>query len=239
MPWLSSVAAVIETWYPGQEAGNSLVQLLSGQVNPSGKLPVSWPDASGPHPDASLQEFGGGGGPTYFNEGLNVGYRWFEATGAKPEYPFGYGLSYTSFRYSDLRISSGPRGGYTVSATVSNTGRRAGADVAQCYIGFPAFTGEPARELRGFQRVSLAPGKKAVIRFPVTRGDLATWSGNPGTVGTWTVAAGKYDVYVGDSSDRAGLPLQGDINAVEAQLGPASGPGPAAPSPAIPVRSAR
>ena len=225
MPWLSSVAAVLETWYPGQSAGTSLVQLLGGQISPSGKLPVSWPVVGGPRPDASTAEFGGNGGPTYYDEGLNVGYRWYEATGAKPQYPFGYGLSYTSFRYSALHIASGPRGGYTVSATVTNTGRRSGADVAQCYVGYPPATGEPPRQLRGFQRVMLAPGKRAQVRFAITRGDLATWAGAPGSVGTWSVGAGRYDVYVGDSSDPAGLPLHSTLNPGAAQLGPASGPG--------------
>ena len=238
MPWLSSAAAVLETWYPGQEAGTSLVQLLSGQVSPSGKLPVTWPSPGGPRPGTSVREFGGGGGPTYYYEGLNVGYRWYQATGSKPQFPFGYGLSYTSFRYSGLHIGAGPRGGYTVTATVTNAGRRAGADVAQCYVGFPASTGEPPRQLRGFQRVWLAPGKKAVVRIPVTRGDLATWSGQPGTVGTWTVAAGRYDVYVGDSSDLAGLPLHATILAPESQLGPGSGPGPAGPPAPTPNGSA-
>ncbi|HUE61059.1 MAG TPA: glycoside hydrolase family 3 C-terminal domain-containing protein, partial [Acidimicrobiales bacterium] len=238
MPWLSSVAGVLETWYPGQAAGTSLVQLLSGQVDPSGKLPVSWPAPGDARPDATLTEFGGGGGPTQYDEGLNVGYRWYEVTGAKPQFPFGYGLSYTSFQYSGLHISSGPRGGFTVSATVTNTGRRSGAEVAQCYIGFPGSSGEPPRQLRGFQRVVLDPGKKAPVRFAITRGDLATWDGAAGTVGTWSVAAGHYDVYVGHSSDLGGLPLHGAITAAASQLGPAGGPGPVASAPAGPSSSA-
>jgi beta-glucosidase len=225
MPWLSSVAAVLETWYPGQVAGTSLVQLLAGQMNPSGKLPVSWPAAGGPRPDASKTEFGGGGGPTYYDEGLDVGYRWYEATGAKPQFAFGYGLSYTSFRYSGIHVASGPKGGFAVSATVTNTGRRPGVDVAQCYIGFPPSAGEPPRQLRGFQRVSLAPGKKARVRFTITRGDLATWAGDPETPGSWSVASGRYDVFVGNSSDLANLPLHASLTATASQLGPASGPG--------------
>ena len=238
MPWLSSVAGVLETWYPGQAAGTSLVQLLSGQVDPSGKLPVSWPGPGGARPDATLTEFGGDGGPTQYDEGLNVGYRWYEVTGAKPQFPFGYGLSYTSFQYSGLHISSGPRGGFTVSATVTDTGRRSGAEVAQCYIGFPGSSGEPPRQLRGFQRVLLDPGKKAQVRFAITRGDLATWDGAPGTAGTWSVAAGHYDVFVGRGSDPGDLPLHGAITAASSQLGPAGGPGPVAPAPAGPSSSA-
>ncbi|HEX4864627.1 MAG TPA: glycoside hydrolase family 3 C-terminal domain-containing protein, partial [Acidimicrobiales bacterium] len=237
MPWLSSVAGVLETWYPGQAAGTSLVQLLSGQVDPSGKLPDSWPAPGSAQPDATLTEFGGGG-PTQYDEGLDVGYRWYEVSGGKPQFPFGYGLSYTSFQYNGLHISSGPRGGFTVSATVTNTGRRPGAEVAQCYIGFPGPSGEPPRQLRGFQRVVLDPGKKAQVRFAITRGDLATWDGAPDTVGSWSVAAGHYDVYVGHSSDPGGLPLHGAITAPASQLGPAGGPGPVASAPAGPSKSA-
>jgi beta-glucosidase len=225
MPWLSSVAAALETWYPGQSAGTSLVQLLTGQVNPSGKLPVSWPAPGGPRPDASTAEFGGGGGPTYYDEDLNVGYRWYGATGSRPQFPFGYGLSYTSFRYSSVHVGPGPKGGFAVSATVANTGRRAGVDVAQCYIGFPASTGEPPWQLRGFQRVALAPGRKAKVSFNITRGDLATWTGAAGTAGSWSVAPGRYDVAIGNSSDPANMPLHASINAAASQLGPASGPG--------------
>jgi beta-glucosidase len=226
MPWLGSVAAVLETWYPGQAAGQSVVDLLTGAADPSGKLPVTWPAPGGPRPDASPHQFAASPGPTYYDEGIDVGYRWYESTGARPQYPFGFGLSYTRFRFSNLSISSGKGPGLAVTAVVTNTGARAGTEVAQCYIAFPTSTGEPLRQLRGFLRVDLAAGRRAPVRFAISSGDLATWNGAPGTPGTWTVAKGRYGVYVGDSSALAGLPLRGYVNLAGAVLGPASGPGP-------------
>ncbi|HET6916750.1 MAG TPA: glycoside hydrolase family 3 C-terminal domain-containing protein [Acidimicrobiales bacterium] len=225
-PWLHSVGAVLETWYPGQAAGRSLVDLLTGTVDPSGKLPVSWPTPGGPRPDSAPSEFASASGPTQYAEGIDVGYRWYQAAGVEPQFPFGFGLSYTRFRFSNLRVKSGNGPGFTVTARVTNVGTRAGAEVAQCYVGLPAATGEPARQLRGFARVDLAPGKSAPVRFAVSAGDLATWSGAPGTVGTWAVTAGRYEVYVGDASSLAHLPLRASVNVRDAQLGPAGGPGP-------------
>lgn len=226
MPWLGSVGAVLETWYPGQAAGQSLVDLLTGAADPSGKLPVSWPAANGARPDSAPEEFASTAGPTLFDEGINVGYRWYEATGAQPQFPFGYGLSYTRFRFSALKVRAGKGPGLSVTARVTNTGTRAGAEVVQCYLGLPAATGEPARQLRGFARVDLAPGASRAVHFEVSPGDLATWSGAPGTVGSWSVAAGRYQVLVGDASDLAHLPLRATVTLPGAQLGPASGPGP-------------
>lgn len=223
MPWLDHSAAVLETWYPGQDAGLSLVDLLSGVVNPSGKLPVSWPASPTARPDALPSEFGGGGGPTHYSDGIDVGYRWYETTGVNPAFPFGYGLSYTTFRFSGLKVGTGADGTLVVSAVVTNTGGRAGAEVAQCYLGVPPATGEPPRQLRGFQRVQLAAGASATVQFTLTPGDLATWDGS---TGTWTVTPGEYRIYVGDASDSASLPLQAAITLPGANLGPDSGPAP-------------
>lgn len=231
MPWLGSVSAVLETWYPGQDAGQSLVGLLTGTVDPGGKLPVSWPAPGGPRPDSATGEFASTRGPTRFDEGIDVGYRWYASTGAAPQFPFGYGLSYTRFRFSDLKVRAGKGPGLTVTASVTNIGRRAGDEVAQCYIAFPATTGEPPLQLRGFERVNLLPGKSAPVRFAISAGDLATWSGAPGTVGTWSVAAGQYGVLVGDASALSSLPLRSSVAVPAAQLGPASGPGPVVGAP--------
>ena len=231
MPWLGSVAAVLETWYPGQQAGQSLVDLLTGAVDPGGKLPVSWPAPGGPRPDAAAGEFASLKGPTYFDDGIDVGYRWYDSTGAQPQFPFGYGLSYTTFRFSNLQVKVGKGPGLTVTARVANVGTREGSDVAQCYIGLPSSTGEPPRQLRGFTRLDLLPGKSTPVRFAVSAGDLATWSGAPGTIGSWSVAAGRYTVYVGDASDLANLALRSSVAVPAAQLGPASGPGPVVGAP--------
>ena len=226
MPWLDSVAAVLETWYPGQQAGPSMVDLLSGAVNPSGKLPVTWPAPGGPRPDAQQGQFAVPGGPTVYADGIDVGYRWYQATGSTPQFPFGFGLSYTQFRFSGLGVRQGKGPGLAVTAVVTNTGNRAGAEVAQCYVGLPSATGEATRQLRGFARVYLAPHQKETVRFAISAGDLATWSGAAGSVGTWSVAAGRYELYVGDASDLAHLPLRKSLSLPGAQLGPASGPGP-------------
>jgi beta-glucosidase len=223
LPWLVKTPALLETWYPGDQAGLSLAQLLSGQVDPSGKLPVTWPATAAARPDTAISEFGGGGGPTYYYDGIDVGYRWYQAKGVQPAFSFGDGLSYTQFRYSRLSVAPRARGGWDVTASVTNIGARPGADVAQCYVGYPAATGEPPRQLRGFQRVELLPNQTAPVRFELTPGDLSEWS-TPS--GTWTVTAGRYTISVGDGSDAAHLPLQATVPVASADLGPDGGPGP-------------
>lgn len=223
MPWLARTPAVLETWYPGMEAGPSLVDLLSGAVDPSGKLPVTFPTSEAAMPDNTAATFGGVHGQTTYSDGIDVGYRWYEVHGIRPAFPFGYGLSYTTFRFSGLKASATPAG-ISVTATVTNTGRVAGTEVVQCYVGDPPATGEPPRQLRGFQRVSLSPHQSAVVSMTITPGDLATWN----TAGqTWQVAAGAYRVYVGDGSDPTNLPLRASVAVAAAGLGPASGPAPA------------
>ncbi len=152
-----------------------------------------------------------------------MGYRWYQANGVQPAFSFGTGLSYTEFGFSDLRVTPRTAGGWNVTASVTNTGRRAGAEVAQCYVGYPAATGEAPRQLRGFERVQLAPGQTATVHFAVTPGDLAQWDT---AHSTWTVAGGRYTMYVGDGSDVPHLPLRTSVTAAAANLGPDGGPGP-------------
>ena len=164
MPWLNQVKGVLEAWYPGQDDGDAIAAVLFGDVNPSGKLPVTFPAVA----RAGAREHGrpvaGDGGKVQYSEGVLVGYRWYTTKGITPLFPFGYGLSYTSFAFSHLVVRPG-RGGYQVSADVTNTGHRAGADVAQLYVGDPASTGEPAEQLKGFQRVTLRPGETTRVTF--------------------------------------------------------------------------
>ncbi len=221
MPWLRQVGAVLETWYPGQSAGRSLVDLLSGQVNPSGKLPVTFPAEAASMPAGTPATFGGVGGRTLYSEGVNVGYRWYEASGVAPAFPFGFGLSYTKFGFSHLQLQSAPGGGVAVEATITNSGRARGADVVQCYVNGPALA---ARQLRGFLRVDLAPGQSQTVHLPVALGDLATWDS---THSTWTVPGGTYHFWVGDASDLGHLPLRGQIHVAAASMGADSGPAPA------------
>ncbi len=198
MPWLSSVAGVFESWYPGQQDGNAIAALLFGDVNPSGKLPVTFPKSLSDVPASTAAQWPGQNGQVRYSEGVDVGYRWYQAKNIAPLFPFGFGLSYTSFGFTNLHVSAlAANGTATVTATVTNTGSRAGADVAQLYVGDPATTGEPPEQLKGFQRVSLQPGASTTVSFPVSLHDLAYW--NTASNG-WTTATGNYTIMVGDSS---------------------------------------
>jgi hypothetical protein len=209
MPWLSQVAAVVDAWYPGQASGTALASVLFGQTDPAGHLPVSFPTSLAQVPASSPSEFPGNGSEVLYSEGVDVGYRWYDAKDETPLFPFGYGLSYTTFAFSGLRISRASVNGTSdvrVSAVITNTGSRAGRDVAQLYVGDPGSTGEPPRQLGGFTRVTLAPGQSAPVAFTLSPQQLSWW----GSTG-WTESTGTYRVYVGDSSAPANLPLRGSF----------------------------
>ncbi len=205
MPWRSEVSAILDTWYPGQTNGTALASVLYGKVDPSGHLPVTFPMTLADAPAANPQRFPGVHGKVHYSEGLLVGYRWYDAQRIQPMFPFGFGLSYTHFRYSDLDLSEHGIDGVTpieVSARVTNVGHVSGTDVVQIYLGMPAATGEPPRKLIGFRRVTLAPGQSQAVHFTVTPRDEWWWG-----QGGWTETPGDYFVYVGDSSALANLPL--------------------------------
>jgi beta-glucosidase len=214
MPWLSQVASVVDAWYPGESNGTALAAVLFGHVDPGGHLPVTFPAGLSQVPAPTPSEFPGTNGRVLYREGVNVGYRYYDATSETPLFPFGYGLSYTSFAFSDLNVTpqqinngtSGPL--VTVSARVTNTGRVAGSEVAQLYLGDPAAAGEPPRQLKGFQKVTLRPGESTTVHFALSGHDLSYWDD---AANGWAVAAGSYQVYVGDSSALAGLPLRGQF----------------------------
>ncbi|MEU1630576.1 glycoside hydrolase family 3 C-terminal domain-containing protein [Streptomyces sp. NPDC020096] len=205
MPWIDQVAGVFESWYPGQEDGTAIAALLFGDTNPSGKLPVSFPKSLTDVPASTPEQWTGSNGQVQYSEGVNVGYRWYDSKNIAPLFPFGYGLSYTTFSYGNLAVT-GPdaNGTINVSATVTNTGDRQGADVAQLYIGDPSNTGEPPHQLKGFQRVDLAPGASTTVHFTLGAKDLSYWDQ---TAHGWTAPAGQYQIAVGDSSRN--LPLTG------------------------------
>jgi beta-glucosidase len=220
MPWLSGTPALLETWYPGETAGTSLADLLSGSVNPSGKLPVTFPASAAAMPDNTPATFGGVNGQTRYDDGIDVGYRWFETHGIQPAFPFGYGLSYTQFRFGGLQVAGTSATGLSVAATVTNSGRVAGTDVVQCYLGSAGPSGEPPRQLRGFQRVKLAPGQAATVQLRLTPGDLAQWSS---AAHSWVITPGTYRIWVGDGSDPANLPLSATVSLTGATLPVSSG----------------
>ena len=209
MPWLSQVAGVLDAWYPGQTSGTSLASVLFGQTDPSGHLPVTFPASLSQMPTSSTAQFPGNGSQVQYSEGIDVGYRGYDASNIAPLFPFGFGLSYTTFSFSNLQIGSASVNGTQdeqVSATVTNTGTRAGSDVAQLYLGDPSGAGEPPRQLAGFQRVSLGAGQSTQVSFTITPQQESWWDDS---ANGWSQTEGTYNVYVGDSSGTSGLPLSG------------------------------
>jgi beta-glucosidase len=201
MPWLSQVKGVLEAWYPGQEDGNAIASVLFGDVNPSGHLPVTFPRSLADVPASTTAQWPGTGGQVQYSEGVDVGYRWYDAKNIAPLFPFGFGLSYTRFTFSHITVTPGQttsRGTVAVSADVTNTGKRAGADVAQLYVGDPASTGEPPEQLKGYAKVSLTPGqtKRVSFRLPAAQA-FSSW--DPSAHG-WAVADGSYKIMIGDSA---------------------------------------
>ena len=217
MPWLPSVKGVLEAWYPGQEDGTAIASLLYGNTDPSGHLTVTFPTSLSQVPASTAAQWPGANGTVQYSEGIDVGYRWYDSHGLTPLFPFGYGLSYTSFSYSDLQVGSLPQGGQaTVTVKVANTGSRAGADVAQLYVTDPSASGQPARQLEGFQRVSLRPGQSTTVTFKLSQQNLQYW--NSGS-NKWATSTGNYGISVGDADSSARLPLAGTLTVTAARLG--------------------
>ena len=183
MPWLHRVGAVLQAWYPGQQFGTALAAVLFGDSDPGGRLPITFPasDSQGPAPTTRPERYPGIDNVVHYDEGLLVGYRWYDATGQRPLFPFGYGLSYADFRFRDLRVN-----GDVATVHVSNVSGRAGSTVAQAYLSFPRSAGEPPRQLKGYEKVALGPGRSTVVSFRLDPADLAT--------------PGRYTLYVGSSS---------------------------------------
>jgi beta-glucosidase len=198
MPWLASVPAVVMAWYPGMDGGRALGKLLFGEVNFSGKLPVTWPKRW-----ADLPTFSGG---TTTMMDYFVGYRWFDEHDIEPLYPFGHGLSYTTFEYSHLQVPCsdvGANGVVEVKVDIKNTGTKAGDEVAFLFVSYPGAAGRrPEKELRGFHRVSLAAGETKRITIPLRVVDLAMWDVESEQ---WRVPPGTIEVAVGPDAARLTL----------------------------------
>ena len=208
MPWVNQVPAILEAWYPGEEDGNVVADLLFGITNPSGRLPITYPVKESDVPTNTPEQFPGvlvGGVPTVtYSEGLKTGYRWYESQGIRPLFPFGYGLSYTSFRIADLNLNQKNTDGtkvIKVGFTVHNTGSRGGAVVPQVYLGMPASTGEPPKRLVVFKKVFLDPGERREVKVCIdpnaSSHPLGYWDS---TAQNWAIADGAYQIYVGNSS---------------------------------------
>ena len=198
-PWLDRVAAVLQAWYPGQECGNAIADVLTGRVNPSGRLPQTFPLRLEDNP--AYVNYPGENGHVLYGEGLFVGYRYYDKKGVAPLFPFGYGLSYTTFAWDNLRLSSdtlAPGETLTVGIDVTNTGERAGADVVQLYVGDPqAALARPEKELKGFVRVILEPGERRTVSLPLDMRALAYYDD---AKAAWVAEAGVFEVLVGASS---------------------------------------
>jgi len=206
MPWLDQVAAVLEAWFPGQRGGEAIAGILFGDVNPSGKLPVTFPAsvADLPHPvNASSDSIF----PVQYNEGFLVGYKWYDATNKTPLFPFGFGLSYTTFSFSNVQVA-----GNQVSFDLTNTGRVAGAEVAQVYVALPPGLDEPPKRLAAWRKILLQPGETGHVAINIDQNDsshpLSYWDTNSNG---WRTAPGDYTVYLGNSSASASLIRAGQI----------------------------
>ncbi len=197
MPWLDKVAAVLEAFYPGQEAGSSIARLLFGDVNPSGKLAMTFPANEHQGPGAFFLDYPGDGMTVNYSEGVLVGYRWYDAKRQEPLFPFGYGLSYTTFRYSDLQIKRTSKLQFEVNLRITNTGSREGAEVVQLYLGFPEAAEEPPKQLKGFEKIHLKPGESKPVAMKIDENNLAFWDTESHG---WKILPGAYSVMVGSSS---------------------------------------
>jgi beta-glucosidase len=205
MPWLGRVAAVLEAWYPGQQSGAAIAATLFGRSDPSGHLPVTFPRSGAQGPATTPASYPGIGGVVDYSEGILVGYRYYDAHGQTPLFPFGFGLSYTTFALGHLTVARTPAG-ERAALTVRNTGRYAGAEVVQAYLQFPAAAGEPARQLKAFARVMLAPGQARRVVLTLPRSSFTYYSTRRGA---WVTAAGAYRLLVG--TDERDLPLRATV----------------------------
>ncbi len=220
MPWIGDVKAVLASWYPGIGGGEAIANILTGAVNPSGKLPITFAksDADLPQPTvpgmnpsdnhaerdlhaAKVQPF-----DLKYKEGLAIGYRWYEVKHIAPLFAFGHGLSYTTFQYSGLKVDPDHQ---AVHFQIKNTGKLAGAEIAEMYVTLPASAEEPFQRLAGFQRVQLAPGETKNVTLPLNPAYISIFDE---AADRWTLFPGKYKVAVGPSSQDVPLMTEVSLN---------------------------
>lgn len=220
-PWRSQIAALLEAWYPGEAGGTAIARILFGDGDPGGRLPVTFPQEPGDVPAVAggAASYPGTLDPSHtctlasatlpcplftetYSEGVMVGYRWYDVRQIMPAFPFGFGLSYTSFRFDRIRVTKGPLP--AVTATVTNTGARAGWAVPELYVSLPSLPGipEPPEQLKGYGKLYLAPGQSGSVTMPLNARSFSYWSD---TANAWAIAAGCDRISVGSSSRN--LPL--------------------------------
>lgn len=211
MPWVDNVNAIVEAWYCGSQSGVALADIIFGDVNPSGKLPITFPvrlEDNGAH---ALGAYDPVSTEAHYSEGIFVGYRWAQKKDIKPLFAFGHGLSYTTFSYSEAEISRttmSENGNVTVSVNVTNTGDLEGKEIVQLYIGDDECSVErPVMELKAFRKVSIKPGETVKVSFPVNA-DMLKFYGNDG----WTLEKGSFTAYVGAASDDIRTSVKFNVN---------------------------
>jgi beta-glucosidase len=213
--WRDQVPAILEAWYPGMEGGNALAEVLFGDINPSGKLPATFPKTLADSPAHALGNYPGTNGTVTYQEGLLVGYRWFDTKNIEPEFPFGFGLSYTTFEYSGLKLlpGDGTNEMLTAQFEVANTGSREGAEIAQLYVRQKYATlPRPEKELKGFQKIRLRAGGRQRVNIRLDKGAFAFYDADRKC---WVVEKDEFQIDIGSSS--RDLRLQGDFSTLQAQ----------------------
>lgn len=205
MPWINRVRAVIEAWYPGQEDGNAIAAILFGDIDPAGKLPLTFPRTANEVPTNTQEQWPGIDGTSTYSEKLDVGYRWYDAHHVQPLFPFGFGLSYTTFKLNDLIVT--PQTLHTgqalntekviVSVSVTNTGRRAGAEVVEVYMEQPKANGEPPHQLCGFGRIVVKPGETRKVVLTLNPRAISIYDTRRAK---WISPSGTYQILAGTSS---------------------------------------
>jgi beta-glucosidase len=222
MPWLDKTAAVLESWYPGSKGAEAVANILFGVVNPGAKLPMTFPrnEADLPHPQmtiASPKDLGpaavmrtGEAKPTFevrYDEGLEVGYKWYDAEKKPVLFPFGFGLSYATFAYSNLKATPGKE--VAVTFDVKNTGSRAGDELAQVYAALPANAGEPPKRLVAWTKVHLNVGESTEVNLTIDPRFLSIYNEKSDA---WDLVPGNYSILVGGSSQNLPLSQKLDLH---------------------------
>ena len=206
MPWVDRAEAILQTWFAGQEFGNAMVDIITGAINPSGRLPTSFPKniedtpAFNSYPGKDLQ--------MNYEEKLLVGYRWYDKKDIKTLFPFGHGLSYTQFEYTDLEVEIQSKNKVSCKFSIQNTGLIAGAETAQCYIGYKTDDhSEPKKTLQGFSKITLNQGDKSKVEINLNSRNFSSWNE---AKQNWEVRSGSYEIFIGSSAEN--IILQSTIN---------------------------
>jgi beta-glucosidase len=206
MPWVNQVSSILEAWYPGEEDGNVVASILFGLTNPSGKLPITFPKSVADLPASTPAQYPGVNLQVHYSEGLDMGYRFYDAHNVTPLFPFGFGLSYTTYKYSNLKITAGSGNTATVTFDITNTGSRSGSEIAELYVNMPAAAGEPPRQLKGFQKIALAAGATGHASIALNARSFQYWDVS---TNAWAITPGTYQIQVGASSRN--ILLQGSL----------------------------